>query len=205
MGVLARHGDEIAQRNLLRLTDALSGLDPRDADRVLRGMRQDDLLRLISDRNLLDNLPPGATKEHIWCMVKAEPGVDPERFGRLSYDPQRGQFSLEEGRVALRVESARNIALERFDENIHYGKEGDWIERLPNGQIRSYDAVGPIPEGVPYNVDRFRSQIGEHLSKDGLDVVVVDLAGLSPADADAMRQYISTISLPAGKELIVFP
>ncbi|CAG0965384.1 hypothetical protein ANRL4_00923 [Anaerolineae bacterium] len=202
IGVLLKHGDVVVQRNLRRL---ISSLDPKSTEQLLRSLTEQDLLRLISQADLWDSLPSGASLQHMWGYLKSIPDIEPEHLGKLAYDLQKHTFSLEEGLAAWRVELNRGITLERLDPAVVQGKTGDWVEFLGKNQYRSYDAVGPIPIGVSFDYDSFTAAIVKHLNTNGLDVVVIDLTGLDANSIANVQSFITGLSLPTDKSILIFP
>ncbi len=98
----------------------------------------------------------------------------------------------------MRLEQYLGQQVQRPSTRVNPYKAGDWIDA--NGD--TYDAVGPLPNWSYFNFNSFTGQIGQHLNKQGVGYVIVDITGLDPADATRVRAYIG--GLPQGR-LIVFP
>jgi RHS repeat-associated protein len=110
----------------------------------------------------------------------------------LGVDPASGRYRLAEEEAALRLEQQTGRQLRRDPSGT-----GDWLDAAG----RSYDAVGPVPAGR-FDLGSFTSQIDRHLLKQGLDHVVVDLTGLSPAEAASVSSHIGNLT-PAQQALII--
>jgi hypothetical protein len=109
----------------------------------------------------------------------------------LGTDPT-GQWRAAEEQAALRLE--KRVGQLTRDPS----KAGDWIDK--NGNV--YDAVGPVP-GRHFDLGSFTRQIDKHLLKQGIDKIVVDLAGLSGAVRAEVINYISGLSDAQKAKLII--
>jgi hypothetical protein len=100
----------------------------------------------------------------------------------LGTDPT-GQWRSAEEQAALRLE--QQVGQLRRDPS----KAGDWGDK--NGTV--YDAVGPVPI-EHFNLGQFTRQIIKHFEKQGVDKVVVDLAGLPEAVRSEVLKFVSGLS-----------
>ncbi|MCH7480808.1 MAG: hypothetical protein IIC79_05385 [Chloroflexi bacterium] len=130
----------------------------------------------------------------VWFMTgKRLLGAINNRFIDLGTDKASGQYRQTESDAAVRLESKIGQQIERYDPQIHQGKIGDWILRH-GSTYTSYDAVGPLPHMRYFNLESFTYQIESHLSKQGLDYVVVDLSGLEASQIADVQNYLSTLA-----------
>jgi hypothetical protein len=117
-----------------------------------------------------------------------DPLDDPAHLRDLGTDPITG-FRQGEQDAAQRLQHAQIN-----------GQQVGRLERDPTGDFdwvgqngETYDAVGPVPQRF-FNEDQFDASIDRHLLKQGLDHVVVDLTGLDPAQAAAVRAHIAGLT-----------
>jgi RHS repeat-associated protein len=126
-----------------------------------------------------------------------EPPVDPavarqQRLQELGTDPRNGQFRQAEADAAARLEQ-RVGPLKRDPTG-----DGDWIDANGN----TYDAVGPAPP-KHVDTDAFNAAIDDHLLKQGLDKVVVDTTGMTPAQQAAVEQHIAGLPEAQQNRIII--
>jgi hypothetical protein len=121
----------------------------------------------------------------------------------LGFDIENKQFRHHEADAAENIEQDIGRPLERLDPKNprHAGRAGDWVDPISG---RTYDAVGPVPAGH-FQLAPFTSQIEEHLLKTGVDVLWVDLTGLSAADRRDVLAFIASLARPAKPLIRVFP
>jgi hypothetical protein len=112
----------------------------------------------------------------------------------LGADPASGLHRPAEERAALILE--RRAGLLTRDPS----GAADWLDAAG----RSYDAVGPVPAGR-FDLGAFTRQIDQHLRKQGLDRVVVDITGLSATDRGSVLSHISRLPAPERARIIIQP
>lgn len=113
----------------------------------------------------------------------------------LGVDPASGRYRLAEEQAALRLEQQTGRQMRRDPSGT-----GDWLDAAG----RTYDAVGPVPVGR-FNLGSFTRQIDKHLLKQGLDHVVVDVAGLSATERAAVMSHIGNLTPAQQARIIVQP
>jgi hypothetical protein len=102
------------------------------------------------------------------------------REARLGVDPRTGQLREGEIAVAQRLE-------EQFGELTREASgDYDWVD----AHGTTYDAVGPAP-GQHFNAQQFNQAIADHLNKQGLDRVVVDIANLNDDQQKLVIDFIN--------------
>jgi hypothetical protein len=158
-----------------------------------------ELLDKVKDGELLFRLltkvPDVAQLERLLKLVDDGPQL--ERFLSQIEDPAKLEKYLTEigtdpkkGFNPLEASAGR-----RLDEKI-----GRRLSRDPTGDFdwidsagKTYDAVGPVPAGR-FDAVSFNRAIDKHMVKQGLDIVVVDMTGLSPAEQALVRGHIASLS-----------
>ena len=102
----------------------------------------------------------------------------------LGTDPARGgQFSTREADTAIRLERVIARRLTR-----DAAGSADWIDAYG----MTFDGVGPVPP-AKFDVKSFTSAITEHLGKQGLNRVVIDMTGAHADQVAAVNDYLSTL------------
>lgn len=126
-------------------------------------------------------------------LSRAEQTAQPTEHEReLGTDLDSGQFRPSEAEAAKRLE--KTVGPLKRDPS----KTGDWVDQ--NG--KTYDAVGPAPS-EHFDPESFNGQIDRHLRKQGLDVVVVDVEGLSPEQEGQVRKHVGDLPLSEQGRVIV--
>ena len=118
-------------------------------------------------------------------LSRAEPAAGPTEHDReLGTDLDSGQYRPAEAEAGKRLEE--KVGPLKRDTS----KTGDWVDQ--NGKV--YDAVGPVPT-EHFDPESFNEQLDRHLrNKQGVDVVVVDVTGLSPEQEGIVREHVGGLS-----------
>jgi hypothetical protein len=132
----------------------------------------------------------GGKQQWLVHNISCPSGVDPAHWDNLGKDYERGgKFNDLEADAALRIENTYKVKLTRFDSKSSSNRTGDWIDnKQPVG--RTWDAVGPLRDASHFNLASFTSQIEKHVSKQGLDIVIVDYARLTSSQIIQIEDYI---------------
>ncbi|MGW6197497.1 hypothetical protein ACWF0M_15240 [Kribbella sp. NPDC055110] len=105
--------------------------------------------------------------------------VDRDRhWHELGYDPAIGKFRHGEAETAVRIESQRDVRLERARIDESY----DWID----SHGRTYDAVGNFSARyLDRQWEHFKTKVEHHLEK--ADYVPIDVARFTPEQRERIR------------------
>ena len=125
--------------------------------------------------------------------VRKRSGGEPTSRDRsLGTDPKSRQFRQAEADAARRLE-ARVGPLKRDPSGA-----GEWIDEAG----RVYDAVGPVPN-AHFRLDQVTRSIDRHLLKQGVDIVVVDVTGLSTSNAARIKSFVNGLDAGSRARIIV--
>ncbi len=101
----------------------------------------------------------------------------------LGYDPAIGKFRQGEAETAVRIESERDVRLERAQIDESY----DWID----SHGRTYDAVGNFSARyLDLQWDHFKTKVEHHLEK--ADFVPIDVAKFTPEQRERIHDTFDT-------------
>jgi hypothetical protein len=116
----------------------------------------------------------------------------------LGMDPDKKKYVIDEAITGIRLEASIGKRLER-----KLGGGGDWVSSA--GVV--YDAASPVPSQF-FNASTFsawKESVQSHFLKQGVDIVVVDIAqrGLTPTQAAMVMDYIHSLPLSQQKKILV--